>query len=60
MKLPRYRSRYPHHQFPKVRVDGMKLQIFCRVEDLDDNDWSLMKDFVRAKLQQRELLKKYL
>lgn len=58
MKLPRYRSRYPHHQFPRVLVDGARLQIFCRVQDLSEDDWSLMKDFVKAKRQQQELLSK--
>ena len=60
MKLPRYRSRYPHHQFPRVKVEGMTLQIFCRVADLHDTDWSLLRDFVRAKRQQHQLFKKYL
>lgn len=60
MKLPRYKSRYPYHQFPRVTVEGMRLQIFCRVQDLSEEDWALMKDFVRAKRQQRELLAKHL
>lgn len=56
MKLPRYKSRYPYFQFPLLEVDGEKVQLFCRAADLDSEDWQRVRDYAKAKKQQRSLL----